>query len=492
MYCYVKESRFIDALIQQGRMDSAKRWFNTWRYIDDLCGFGDRETMWQEIAYGMEHIETTEKQATPADSRSQVVFLGMKIQSDPQGITLSVQPKGDGWAWLPQRFIEYSSCHTHYTKWYLFHGLLVRALTICSGQEEFLQACFHYAQGLIARGFPHQALKRSWNSFCYSKVKNKVARRTLTLKFVEWVSRQDFSGCQLDEEALKKQRKQKTMGRYISTLACGMHALNHILRAFHRPVITAEDIHSTASEMAEREEVLLHSADSSMVLDLALDPRGNYPVDTLLHMLQSNLGLPVVRWDGTQAVQSTVLLVGTGQHWQAVVQGQHGEWCALDQSISHALQDLHRFLTDSLKHGAVYEVVAANDQQPDRGYIDIVSQPRSVVGSSPPVKKKRVTTEASQRLPNSEQRQREESAAQQLQFAEQAVSSSHLATTEGNPAEEDSDAFQVLLEEMTPDPSMVQDDMDIEENANRPQRERRQTHLYQSDEVALLDKKGVK
>ena len=122
----------------------------------------------------------------------------------------------------------------------------------------------------------------------------------------------------------------KTMGRYIGTLACGMHALNHILRAYCKPLVTAEDIHVSASEMPEREEALLYSTDSNMVLDLALDPRGNYPVDVLLHMLQSRLGLPVERWTEGQPIYSTILLVGTGQHWQAVVKGPHDEWFALD------------------------------------------------------------------------------------------------------------------------------------------------------------------
>ena len=41
LYCYAIESQFIDGLIQQGQIDEAKKWFYTWRYIDDLLGFGD-------------------------------------------------------------------------------------------------------------------------------------------------------------------------------------------------------------------------------------------------------------------------------------------------------------------------------------------------------------------------------------------------------------------------------------------------------------------
>ncbi len=489
LYCYVKESHFIDSLLQQGREEDAKSWFHTWRYIDDLCGFGDRGQMWQEITYGMEHVETTEIRYSPSDCKSQVVFLGMKIVSNSEGISLSVQPKGDGWAWLPQRFIDYSSCHTHYTKWYLFHGLLVRALTICSSQENFMKAAIHYAQGLIACGFPHKALRRSWNTFCYSKIQNKLARRTLTQLFLAWIGQQDFSRCSLDEEALKRDRKQKVMGKYIGNLVCGMHAVNHILKAYHKSVITAEDIHSTACEIAEREEALLYSSESNMVLDLALDPRGNYPVDTLLHMLQNNLGLPVQRWTEGQPVQSKVLLVGTGQHWQAVVQGQNDEWFALEQSISHAVQDVYRFLTDKMKHGAVYQIGGADDT-PDGKDVDSVSQARGMVGSSPPVKKKRVTAETSQRLQSTEQMMRDEMVARQLQFDEPSDASPKTLEIGVAPTEEENGSFQELLDAMTPDPPLeVQSDSDCEEKSSRPQRERKAVHLYQSDEVALLDKK---
>ena len=42
LYGYVKEAYFIDSLVQQGKIEVARQWFHTWRYIDDLCGFGGR------------------------------------------------------------------------------------------------------------------------------------------------------------------------------------------------------------------------------------------------------------------------------------------------------------------------------------------------------------------------------------------------------------------------------------------------------------------
>ena len=128
LYCYAVESQFIDRLIQQGKQDEAKSWFHTWRYIDDLLGFGDRKDQWQQLQYGMEHVDTTDTAFCERTRKGQAVFLGMKIVTNPDGVWTSVQPKGEGWMWLPRKFIEYSSCHTHYTKWYMLKGLLGRAL----------------------------------------------------------------------------------------------------------------------------------------------------------------------------------------------------------------------------------------------------------------------------------------------------------------------------------------------------------------------------
>jgi len=52
LYCYAIESEYIDRLIIEGKIQEAKDWFNTWRFIDDLLGFGNRN--WQDIVvWGM-------------------------------------------------------------------------------------------------------------------------------------------------------------------------------------------------------------------------------------------------------------------------------------------------------------------------------------------------------------------------------------------------------------------------------------------------------
>ena len=200
--------------------------------------------------------------------------------------------------------------------------------------------------------------------------------------------------------------------------------------------------------------MLLYSSDANMVQNLALDPRGNYPVDTLLQMLQSRLNLPVLRWSGTTPIESSILLVGSGQHWQAVVKGKAGTWFALDANHSSAIQNVERFLGDKLKDGAVYQVGASMDSL-DASYIERVTQTRVVDESSPAQKSKRV----------------------------------RLSPQDPPDQDNNEDApLQMLLDAM--DSQVLFENLDGEEDPHlRPQRERKQTHLYQSDEVALLDKK---
>jgi hypothetical protein len=231
LYCYAVESQFIDGLLKQGKLEEAKGWFYTWRYIDDLLGFGDRKDGWNAIEYGMEHIETTDIRFSTKDKKSQAIFLGMKIQSNSDGVWLSVQPKGEGWTWLPRRFIEYSSCHTHYTKWYMFKGLLIRAMTICNTQKDFFQAVVHYAQGLVARGFPASSLRKAWQKFSYEKLTHPSARRNLTKQFNDWLVNQDFSLAHKDEATERQQRLEKAKNRFSGVLLCGLTAANNIFFA---------------------------------------------------------------------------------------------------------------------------------------------------------------------------------------------------------------------------------------------------------------------
>ena len=146
------------------------------------------------------HEDTPDSPYTVQNKSSMTVFLSMKIITNTDGIWTSVQPKGVGWKWIPQRFIEYGSCHTPYTKWYMLKGLLIHALTIFNNQADFMKAVIYYAQGLISRGFPASALRRAWRKFLYDKIPAQSTRKVLSNAFEEWLSKQIFSRSNADEE----------------------------------------------------------------------------------------------------------------------------------------------------------------------------------------------------------------------------------------------------------------------------------------------------
>ena len=140
----------------------------------------------------MAREDTTDSPYNPRFKASTTVFLGMKILTNSDGIGTSVQPKGVGCKWIPQRLIEYNSCHTHYTQWYMLKGLLIRALTICTNQSDFMKAVIYYTQGLISRGFLVSTLRRAWCKFVCDKIPAQATRKTLTAEFEKWLDQQDF------------------------------------------------------------------------------------------------------------------------------------------------------------------------------------------------------------------------------------------------------------------------------------------------------------
>ena len=93
LYCYSCEAKFIDTLLAEQKIEEAKLWFATWRYIDDMLGFGERH--WDRSKYGVVHRDTTEK------LHKEVTFLGMKLTRTPRGLLMDVNPKGLNWNWKP-------------------------------------------------------------------------------------------------------------------------------------------------------------------------------------------------------------------------------------------------------------------------------------------------------------------------------------------------------------------------------------------------------
>ena len=156
---------------------------------------------------------------------------------------------------------------------------------------------------------------------------------------------------------------------------CGYYAVNHILSALCRLNLSELDMETTAHDMAERESSIIYNMDPNTVLDLAADPRGNYAADTLLHLLHTKSGLNVERWRPDQPISSCVILLGSGDHWQAVLMDRDKQWFVLDRYSKSPIQNIMRFLNARLANGAVYEV-GILEQLPNPYYLDTLVRPQ--------------------------------------------------------------------------------------------------------------------
>ena len=114
LYCYSVESGAIDHLLSAGAVDTARSMYHTFRYIDDILGVGPKHL--DLFQYQMEHKQTNQDSHT-------AVFLGMRICTKGDFVQLSLEPKGAGWRWTPQRYVEWNSTHTKGTKRMLMKGL---------------------------------------------------------------------------------------------------------------------------------------------------------------------------------------------------------------------------------------------------------------------------------------------------------------------------------------------------------------------------------
>ena len=90
----------VEDVLKQYGVAAARRYNTIMRYIDDMVGIG--EVNWNNLPYKMEHKETTRLDGS-------VIFLGMKISKKEQQYLLEQQPKGVGWAWRPQKYLEVTS-----------------------------------------------------------------------------------------------------------------------------------------------------------------------------------------------------------------------------------------------------------------------------------------------------------------------------------------------------------------------------------------------
>ena len=191
---------------------------------------------------------------------------------------------------------------------------------------------------------------------------------TLTAQFREWLDAQNFAAAHDNEEQVQAKRLVKARERFLGTLTCGLTAANHIFRACGKPAISAETMQEKAEEMAQKEVALLYSNSPGTVHDLATDPRGNYAADTLLHVIRSHSNLLCERWQETHPLVANILLVGCGQHWQAVLKDKQDKWFVMEGQKRFAVQNVLQFLRNKLKHGAIYQFhdMASSQPPPDK------------------------------------------------------------------------------------------------------------------------------
>ena len=295
----------------------------------------------------MEHIDTTH---TPGQK---VVFLGMAAENTEHGMVLSVQPKGEGWKWIPQRFIDYSSCHTHHTKHNLFKGMVIRAYTICNTQITFEAAVRDAAEGLIARGFAKVSLLYSWKSFMQTRFKGEgKVSRGIDERFREWLQQEDFS--QAPPRTLTKTTQEVMHAkRTRHLLLCGLYAINEILEFRNLDKITKAQIDDINCEIAIEEMRCAHQESIKSIYNRT-QSRGNYPVEVLLGVLEVYADVDYIRWTLTTPVTSNMILIGSGDHWTALIQNQEGFWDEHNNGQTYPVANLQHLLKTRTSNGAAY------------------------------------------------------------------------------------------------------------------------------------------
>ena len=180
LYCYAIEAAMVSQVQRDYGIPAAKIFATNQRFIDDIQGFG--EINWPALQYGMEHRETTE----PSGS---TLFLGMRITRHEDSLLLEQEPKGRGWAWRPQKYLEASSTHTHFTRRSVFKGQCVRAGKITNTRKAFKDAVLQVAEGLVLRGYGIQSLQRSWREYLQTYFKTQTQERQLLEEwFQAWMS----------------------------------------------------------------------------------------------------------------------------------------------------------------------------------------------------------------------------------------------------------------------------------------------------------------
>ena len=243
-------------------------------------------------------------------------------------------------------------------------GLLIRALTICNNQPDFMKAVPYYTQGLISKGFPASALRRTWRKFMYDKIPAHNTRKVLTEAFDEWLNKQNFSQTSADEDQQRQKFKDATQHQFESFLINGLTSINHILRVTNSKLKTLEDMKQAAASMADLEASIISGFDARHIL--SLQHKNIHPADILLNVLRSQDNLLVSKWDETSPVQTKILLAASGKACTAVLQDKQQCLSEFHRCARFSIRNINNFLTHKVKQGTVYTVDSWNMGDPDK------------------------------------------------------------------------------------------------------------------------------
>ena len=381
LYCYSVESATIDTLLQNGQDDVARAMYHTFRYIDDILGFG--RSMIHLFDYQMEHKQTNERVDT-------AVFLGMRIMTSGDFVQLSHEPKGAGWKWKPQRYVEWSSIHTKDTKRMLLKGLLVRSGAITNTMAAFKDSVRYTVEGLHSRGFTRRSLMDSfesymkdyWSPFPYAAqdVRNWF-RSELERLFQQKI--QPFGSTSVRAPAKPAAPKAPAPAftpREVAqgTLLCGLDAINHIMASRGRMPLGRDVLDDVALHVANLEAAI--RAEGTAV-DTTPHAEGNYHVTVMSLALTHLVDLHVSVWKPGTSTPAFAFIAGDGKHWQAIVQDS-GTWMVRDRR-SFKVQDLQNYLACRSRKGIV--LLCSEDP---------VDNPMDADCSTAPISKKRPIEEA--------------------------------------------------------------------------------------------------
>ena len=200
--------------------------------------------------------------------------------------------------------------------------------------------------------------------------------------------------------------------------------------------------------------------------------------------------------------------MGLGNDWQAVLQDKDKNWFVLERNIKRPLQDVLRFLKSKTVHGVAYEI-GVLEKLPHPGYLDTISQSQHIpllttrtFSTSPPKKRRHheadFNAECSINLmpalpPPPVPLPPSTSTLPGVVLPAEFLENPHFAFDGTNLREKDiappeNCPLQCLLNVVEADE--IQIDSSDDDITERPQRNRSQPNLYQSDAIENAERRA--